>query len=70
MTIESLGHSPSSYEAAKDRLERKYGGKRRQRAIFLDAIEQFQRVRPDYAEDLEHFADLLELMIINLTESG
>ena len=69
-TIESLGHAPSSYEAAKDRLERKYGGKRRQRAIFLDAIEQIQRVRPGYADDLEHFADLLELMIINLTESG
>ena len=29
--IENLGHSPSAYEAAKDRLERKYGGKRRQK---------------------------------------
>ena len=68
--IENLGHSSSAYEAAKHRLERKYGGKRRQKAIFLDDIEQFQQVRAGNAEDLEHFADLLDLMIINLKEAG
>ena len=26
--IESLGHSAAAYEAAKDRLERKFGGQR------------------------------------------
>ena len=67
--IENLGHSPSAYEAAKDRLERKYGGKRRQKAILLDDIEQFRQVQPGNAEDLEHFADLLDLTIINLTEA-
>ena len=68
--IENLGHSASAYEAAKHRLERKYGGKRRKKAIFLDDIEQFQQVREGNAEDLEHFADLLDLMIINLNEAG
>ena len=32
--IETLGHSASAYQAAKERLERKYGGKRRQIAIY------------------------------------
>ena len=31
--IDSLGHSAAAYEAAKDRLERKFGGKRRQIAL-------------------------------------
>ena len=67
--IENLGHSPSAYEVAKDRLERKYGGKRRQKAILLDDIEQFRQMQPGNAEDLENFADLLDLTIINLTEA-
>ena len=32
--IENLGFSPTAYEAAIDRLERKYGGKRRQKAVL------------------------------------
>ena len=39
--IENLGHSATAYEAAKDRLERKYGGKRRQVAIYLDDRQIF-----------------------------
>ena len=33
--VESLGHSAVAYEAAKERLERSYGGKRRQIAINM-----------------------------------
>ena len=69
-TIEHLGHSPYAYEAAKCRLERKYGGKRRRTAIFLEDLERFRQVRPDNAEDLEQFADLLDLTVINLEEAG
>ena len=47
----------------------KYGGKRRQKAILLDDIEQFSQVQPGNAEDLEHFADLFDLTIINLPEA-
>ena len=39
------------------------------KAILLDDIEQFRQVQPGNAEDLEHFADLLDLTIINLTEA-
>ena len=37
-SIENLGHSAVAYQAAKERLERKFGGKRRQIAIYLDEL--------------------------------
>ena len=39
--IDSLGYSPTAYEAAKERLERKFGGERRQVALYLED-RQFQ----------------------------
>ena len=69
-TIESLGHSGYAYEAAKERLERKFGGKRRQIAINLEELETFKPIRPDNSEDIENFADLLDIAVINLKEAG
>ena len=68
--IESLGHSAAAYEAAKERLERRYGGERRQVAIYLEDLDKFQQIRPGNAQDLEQFADLLEIAIMNLKETG
>ena len=34
--VERLGHSAAAYEAAKERLKRKFGGKRRQIALHLE----------------------------------
>ena len=68
--IENLGHSAVAYEAAKDRLERKYGGRRRQIAIYLEELEQFKQIRMGNSRDLEHFADLLDVAVINLKEAG
>ena len=56
--IESLGHSAMACEAAKERLERKYGGKRWQIAVYLEDLENFKQVRTGNANDLEKFADL------------
>ena len=64
--IDSLGHSATAYEAAKDRLERKYGGKRRQIAIYLEELDQFRQIRHGNARDIEEFADLLDISMINL----
>ena len=69
-TIESLGHSGYAYEAAKERLERKFGGKRRQIAINLEELETFKPIRPDNSKDIENFADLLDIAVINLKEAG
>lgn len=68
--IDNLGHSATAYEAAKERLERKYGGKRRQIAIYLEELENFRQIRHGNSKDMEHFADLLDIAIINLKEAG
>ena len=69
-SIENLGHSAVAYDAAKERLERKFGGKRRQVAIYLDELERFQQIRLGNARDLEQYADLLDVAMINLQEAG
>ena len=68
--IESLDHSATAYEAAKERLERKFGGRRRQIALYLEELEQFRQIRPGNGKDIEEFADLLDIAMINLQEAG
>ena len=68
--IESLGHTAAAYEVAKDRLDRKYGGKRRQVALCLEELQHFRPIRDGQASDLERFADLLDIAVINLKEAG
>jgi hypothetical protein len=69
-TVEKLGHSALAYEAAKERLERKYGGTRRQVALYLEELENFKAIRPGNAKDLEEYVDLLDVAVINLQEAG
>ena len=57
--VEPLGHSAAAYETANERLERKFGGKRRQIALHLEELENFKLLRPGNARDLERLADLL-----------
>ena len=68
--IENLGFSLAPYESTKDCLERKYGGMRRQKASFMEDLEQFQQILSGNAEEMERFADLLDMTIINLKEVG
>ena len=53
--IESLGHSATAYEAAKERI-----------AVYLEDLKKFKQVRTGNAKDLEKLADLLDIGIINL----
>jgi len=68
-TIEGLGHSATAYETAKERLERKFGGQRRQVALYLEEVDNFRPISPDNFRDLEKFADLLDITIVNLKEA-
>ena len=68
--IDSLGYSPTAYEAAKERLERKFGGDRRQTALYLEEIDSFRPVRSGNAKDLEKFVDLLDIALVNLKEAN
>ncbi len=70
LSIQSLGHSATAYEIAKERLDRKYGGSRRQVAICFDEIENFKPTREGQPKDIERFADLLDVAVINLKEAG
>ena len=68
--IESLGYSAAAYETAKDWLERKFGGQRQQIALYLKEIDSFRAVRNGNSKDLEKFADLLDIAIVNLKEAN
>ena len=68
-TIENLGHSGYAYEAAKE-TRTKFGGQRRQNAIRLEELANFKLLRPDNSKDLEDFADLLDIAVINLKQAG
>ena len=68
--VESLGNSAEAYEAAKSRLERKFGGQRRQINLHLEELDQFRPIRPGNAKDLDRLADLLDVIVINLKEAG
>ena len=68
--IESLGHSATAYQTAKERLDRKFGGQRRQIALYLEDIDNFRPIRPGNPKDIEKFADLLDVAIVNLKEAN
>ena len=65
-----LRHSEAAYEAAKERLERKFGGQRRKIALHLEELDAIKSVRPGNARDLERFADLLDVLVVNLKEAN
>ena len=67
--IEDLGHSVASYEAAKERLERKFGGSRRQIALYIEELSRFPPMKEENAKSIEKFADLLDIVVINMKEA-
>ena len=60
----------AAYEAAKARLERKYGGKRRALTLRLEELDAFKQIREGNEKDLEHFAELLDAVVVNLTDAN
>ena len=66
--IENLGHSAAAYQIAKERLEKKFGGKCRQMAIYLEELENLKPVRFGNSRGLEQFAEILDITITNLKE--
>ena len=68
--IDSLGHSAPAYEVAKERLERKFRGKRRQLLIYFEDLGNFPQIRDGNSKDLEQFSDLLDSAVISLHKAG
>ena len=67
---EPLGHSAAAYEAAIALLERKFGGERRKLALHHEKLENIKSLRPGNAGDIERFADLLDVTVVNLKEAN
>ena len=63
--IERLGYAADSYMTAMQRLERKFGGTRRQVMAYLEEIDKFKPIRGERvrAQELERLADLLEVAV-------
>ena len=68
--MEPLGHSTAAYEAAIAPWERKFGGERRKLALHLEELENIKSLRPGNAGDIERFADLLDVTVVNLKEAN
>ena len=64
-----MGHSAGTYEALKNRLERKFGGLCRRLALYIEQLEGFRSIQYGNVKDLEQVSDLLVVAIINLRES-
>ena len=60
-----LGYSKEAYECAMARLERKFGGSRREKTLLLEEVSAFAPVRENCPGDLDKFADLLENLVLN-----
>ena len=68
--IENLGHSASAFEAAKSRLERKHGRRRREIVLYFEELENFKPIRAGNAKDIKKFGDILDIAVINLKGAG
>ena len=67
--IENLGHSAVAYQIAKESLERKFNGQHRHMTMYLEGLENLRPIRCGNSRDLEQFADILDITIINLKEN-
>ena len=64
--VESMSFSASAYEAARIRLDRKYGGARRALTLRLEELEEFKPIREGSETDLVKFVELLDGNVVNL----
>ena len=69
-SVEDLGHSEAAYEAAKERLERKYCGERRKIRKYMEDIDRFPSMTVENANRLDKFSNLLDVAVINIKEAG
>ena len=68
-TVRGLGYSSKAYEAAKARLNRKYGGNRGQAQVHIDELRKLKPINAENPRELEKFADLMERTVVTLEEN-
>ena len=67
--IEGLGHTAAAYTKSIEILERKYGGVRRQTAMYIERVDNFSPLKSNNTNELERFSDLLNLLILSFEDS-
>ena len=67
-TVKDLGFTNSAYERAKEKLERKYGGKRRQTLSQLSTLRALPKVKRHNLEDLENLLTILDRILVALRD--
>ena len=68
-TVRGLGYSLEAYEAAKARLNQKYGGNQRQVQAHIDELRKLKPINAENPRELEIFADLVERTVVTLKEN-
>ena len=68
--IESLSHSATAYQTAKERLDRKFGDQQHQIVLYLEDIDNFRPIHPGNPKDIKKIVDLLDVAIVNLKEAN
>ena len=61
---------PRDYEAAKVKLNKKFGGQCCQLAWYMDELERLPSISGFGARDFEKLTDLLEVAVVNLQDTG
>ena len=69
-TLEGLDYSETAYATAKMRLQRKFGGSRRQLQNQIENLRSMKPLHADNVEDLEKFSDALENIAVLLQTQG
>ena len=68
--IQNLGYSPAAYNVALERLERKYGGKKRQIMVRMEELDNFRPIHDGSPRDVEKLAELIDVLVVNLEDAG
>ena len=68
--IQGLGVSQPEYEEAKEILQAKYGGQRRQLQAYLDQLETMAPLKGSDLKSFEKFSDLVRVSVVKLQAEG
>jgi hypothetical protein len=68
--VKDLGYTRAAYERAKLKLEKRYGGERRQQIHHLTTLRNWRKVPSRNLQDLEEFQALLERILITVKDCG
>ena len=69
-SIRGLGVSEPEYKEAKEILETKFGGQRRQLRAYMDQLEKMAQLRSNDVHAFERFADLVRISVVKLQAEG